>query len=256
MRKLFPTTVAVTAIALAGAVFSASVEAQWGTLKGQVLLDGEVPKIDPLVVRGNAAAKDAAVCAAQDVPDEKLVVDPETKGIANVVVYLVKKPAKVYPSSEKSTQPSVTFDQMGCRFKPHVMLVRTDQEIVVMSEDSVAHNTHTYPSKNQQSNFVVSPNDRKGVPIKPLSLPEKLPAKIACDIHPWMVAYWVILDHPYAAITNEKGEFVIENLPVGQHEFIVWQESAGYLEKKYAVTIKEGDNVQKPLKFTASQILK
>ena len=236
--------------------FPPSASAQWGTLKGQILLDGEIPKIDPLVVQGNQQAKDAAVCAAQNVPDEKLVVDPESKGIANVVVYLAKKPAKIFPALEKSTVPQVTFDQKGCRFMPHVLLVRTDQTVLVVSDDDAAHNTHTYPIKNRQDNFVVAPKDRTGVSVKPLTLAEKLPSKVGCDIHPWMVAYWVILDHPYAAVTDEKGNFEIPNLPAGTHEFNVWQESAGYLDKKYTVTIKDGENVQKPLKFTAKQILK
>ena len=71
-----------------------------------------------------------------------------------------------------------------------------------------------------------------------------------------MVAYWVILDHPYAAISDENGNFEIKDLPVGTHEFNVWQESAGYLDKKYTVNIKDGNNQEKPLKFTAKQILK
>lgn len=256
MRNLIPITVAGAAMAFAGSIFCPTAEAQWGTLKGQILLDGDIPKIEPLVVKGNNNAKDAAVCAAQDVPDEKLVVDPASKGIANVAVYLVKKPAKVHPDLEKSEHKQVNFDQKGCRFEPHMMVVRTDQEVLVLSNDAVAHNTHTYPQKNQQNNFVVSPNDRKGVAIKPMTLSEKLPSKVACDIHPWMSAYWIILDHPYGAVTNEKGEFEIANLPVGKHEFIVWQESAGYLDKKYTVDVKAGDNVEKPLKFTAAQILK
>ena len=233
-----------------------SASAQWGTLKGQVLLDGEVPVLKPLIVKGDAQAKDAAVCAAQAVPDEKLVVNPTNKGIANVVVYLAKKPAKIAPSVAKSANPQVTFDQVGCRFLPHVMLVRTDQTVLVVSGDACAHNTHTYPIKNRQDNFVVAPNDRTGVSVKPLTLAERLPAKVKCDIHPWMEAYWVILDHPYAAVTDENGEFTITDLPVGSHEFIVWQESAGYLEKKYTVNIKAGENAEKPLKFTAKQILK
>jgi hypothetical protein len=254
MQKLFSMTAACAAFSLMGLCQSAN--AQWGNLKGQIVLDGEIPKIAPLVVKGNQQAKDAAVCAAQEVPDEKLVVNPDSKGIANVVVYLAKKPAKIYPALEKSTVPQVTFDQKGCRFLPHVLLVRTDQTVLVTSEDECAHNTHTYPIKNRQDNFVVSPKDRTGVSVKPLTLAEKLPSKVGCDIHPWMVAYWVILDHPYAAVTDENGNFEIPNLPVGAHEFIVWQESAGYLEKKYAVTIKAGENVEKPLKFTAKQILK
>ena len=69
-----------------GTGFCHSANAQWGDLKGQVLLDGDIPKIELLVKQGNAATKDAAVCAAQDVPDEKLVVNPDNKGIANVRV--------------------------------------------------------------------------------------------------------------------------------------------------------------------------
>ena len=257
MRKSFSLTATCVSIAIAGTAFcSSAFAAEWGTLKGQVVLNGEIPKIDPLVAKGNAAARDAAVCAAQEVPDEKLVVDAETKGIKNVVIYLLKKPAMVHPSLEKSEVPRVTFDQKGCRFLPHVLLVRTDQEVQVLSGDAVAHNTHTSPLKNRNDNFIVSPNDRIGVTLKPLALAEKLPSKVVCDIHSWMLAYWLILDHPYAAVTDANGNFEIPNLPVGTHEFIVWQESSGYLEKKYTVTIEAGDNVEKPMTFTAAQILK
>lgn len=256
MQKLISLTAACAAFALVGTGLGQSAHAQWGTLKGQVVLDGEIPKIKPLVAKGDAQVKDAAVCSAQEVPDEKLVVNPESKGIKNVVVYLTKKPAKIHPTLEKSATPQVTFDQKGCQFLPHVLLVRTDQTVLVLSDDEAAHNTHTYPIKNRQDNFVVSPKDRKGVTVKPLTLSEKLPTKVSCDIHSWMVAYWVILDHPYAAVTDENGNFEIPNLPVGANEFSVWQESAGYLEKKYSVTIKDGVNEQPPLKFTAKQILK
>ena len=230
--------------------------AQWGTLKGQVLLNGDLPKIPPLVEKGNANTKDAAVCAAEAVADEKLVVDPETKGIANVVIYLAKKPAKVHPDLATSKEKEVIFDQKNCQFIPHVLTVHTDQVVRVKSDDAVPHNTHTKPLKNNSENFVVGANDRAGVLMKPMTLVEKTPVKVTCDLHPWMGAYWVILDHPYAAVTDAKGNFEIPNLPVGTHEFMVWQESAGWLDKKYSVTIKEGLNEQPSLKFNASQILK
>lgn len=242
-------------MAFVGSVSAPSAQAQWGTFKGQVVLDGDAPAIKPLVSKGDASAKDSAVCAAEDVPDEKLVVDSATKGIANVAIYLAKKP-KIHPDLEKSKDKEVTFDQKGCRFLPHVMVVRTDQVVKVLSDDAVAHNTHTYPLKNNQENFIVTPNDRKGVTMKPMKLVEKTPSKVACDIHPWMSAYWVIVDHPYAAVTDAKGNFEIANLPEGKHEFIVWQESSGYLDRKLEVTIKSGATQEKTLKYKASQILK
>ena len=51
------------------------------------MLKGEAPKLDPLVRKGSPDAKDAAVCAAMDVPDDSLVVG-EGGGIANVFIYL------------------------------------------------------------------------------------------------------------------------------------------------------------------------
>src|SRR5258708_4530527 len=109
MRKLISLTSACAALALAGTVYSGTAQAQWGTLKGQVLLDGEVPKIELLIPKGKADVRDAAVCAAQDVPDEKLVVDPQSKGIANVIIYLAKKPDKIHPDLVESKEKEVTF---------------------------------------------------------------------------------------------------------------------------------------------------
>lgn len=255
MRKLFSLTAACAVLALVSSVNAVSA-AEWGTVKGQIVLSGDLPKLDPIVRKGDATAKDSAVCAAQDVPNEKLVVDKDTKGIANVVIYVQKKPAEIHPDMLEPSAKEVVFDQKYCQFIPHVMLVRTGQSVRVLSDDGIAHNTHTNTIKTPAENFVVSANDRKGVLMKPFKTPERLPTRINCDIHAFMEAYWVILDHPYATVTDAKGNFEIPNLPVGSHDFIVWQESCGYLEKKLTIDVKAGVNEQKPLKYTAAQILK
>jgi len=244
--------VPIVAAAVANEAKAAS--GDWGSIKGQVLAGGAVATLKPLVTKGDASAKDSAVCAAQNIPDESLVVDAKTGGIANVVVYLQKKPAKIHSDLEKSKDAEVVFDQKGCRFLPHVLLVRTDQKVRVKSDDAIAHNTHTYPLKNKQENFIVSPSDRTGVAVPSVNIVERLPAKVGCDIHPWMQAWWVILDHPYAAVTKEDGTFEIKDLPIGDHVFTVWQEKVGYLEKSYKVTVKAGANDLKPIKVPAATL--
>ena len=206
------------------------VQAQWGTLKGQVILDGDAHEAKLLVVKGDKNAKDAEVCAAQDVPDESLAIDKESKGIANVAVWLVKKPDKIHPDLAKPKEAKVLFDQVGCKFIPHVLVVQNKQAVTVVSGDAIAHNTRGNPIKNLGFNFIVSPNDRKGNDVG-LKAAERLPVQIGCDIHAWMRAYWVVVDHPYATVTNAKGEFEIKDLPEGEHEFRVWHENPGYLVK-------------------------
>lgn len=255
MRKVFGWATAWAVVSSLAVSSTPAANAQWGSVKGQITVTGDVMPVKLIVKKGDAAVKDSAVCAAEDIPDESLVIDPATKGLANVVIWLAKKPAKMHPDLAKSKEPEVTFDQKGCRFLPHVLIVRTDQKVRVLSDDAIAHNTHTYPLKNKQENFIVAPNDRKGIAVPSVNVEERLPAKVGCDIHPWMQAWWVILDHPYAAVTNEKGEFEIANLPEGEHEFRIWQEKAGYLERSKKITVKAGDN-KMDMKVSAATLLK
>lgn len=203
-------------------------QAQWGSVKGKVIVDGKLDPLPLLVKKGDASVKDAAVCAAQDVPNESVVIDEKTGGLANVVVYLRRKPDKIHPELTKSKEATVLFDQKGCRFIPHVVAVRTDQQLHVVSDDAIAHNTRANPLKNQGFNIIIKPSDREGIKV-PFKVAENLPIEIRCDIHPWMVGWVMVVDHPYVAVTAADGTFEINHLPAGEHEFRVWQEKVGYL---------------------------
>lgn len=210
-----------------------------GGVVGTIKLKGNAPKPEIQVKKGDPAVKDAAVCAAQNLFKNDLIVNQENNGIANVFLYMRKAPsdAKFDPPEKKT----LVFDQKNCRFEPHALIVRTDQEVEVVSSDPIAHNIHTYPIRNSATNFLMAPNTAAGNGTKiSFDGPEILPIKIGCDIHPWMNAWWMVVDHPYAAVTNDKGEFEISELPDGTHEFRVWHEKAGYLEKSLEVTVKGG----------------
>lgn len=217
---------------------------EWGTWKGRVVVAGELPDVAPLVAKGDQAIRDS-VCVAHDVPDDSLRVDPESRGLANVFVFLRRKPAIVHPDLESSAESEVVFDQKDCRFVPHAMVVRTGQTVLVKSDDPTNHNTHTHPTFNTPENFLVQPNSREGVPLE-FRLPEPVPVKVTCDLHPWMNAYWLVINHPYAAVTNEEGEFLIEHLPAGTQTFRVWHERAGWIDKSMKVEISAHRTLEQP----------
>ncbi len=210
-----------------------------GTIEGQIVLDGEIPKLDAKVKKGDPTARDAATCAAEEVPDESLVVDPASKGIANVVIYLRKAPAGIPADLKASKEKELVVDQKGCRYFPHVLAVRTDQKVRCISSDPVAHNVNISPFTNNPKNFVIPGNDKEGTLVD-MPKPENLPVNVKCDIHPWMQSYWVVTDHPYVAVTDGEGKFKIEGLPVGEHSFTVWQEKAGYIDRALKVNVKAG----------------
>lgn len=231
--------------------FAKIVNAQWGTIKGTVTLNRGVARLPVIVRKGDPAVKDAAVCSAADLPDDSVLVDPRSNGLANVVVYLANKPAVIHPDLVTSKRQDVEFQVKGCRFVPHVLVVRTDQDVHILSDDFIAHNVHPSSQKNRISASIFL--DRKPI-VDTLRQPERLPFKVTCDIHPWMEAYWVVLDHPYVSVTSEKGEFEILNLPEGDHTFRIWHEKAGYLDKSYNVKVKGGVNNVGPITFAAEKV--
>jgi hypothetical protein len=218
-------------------------DGDFGTITGQFLLDGEIPKLKALVERGDMKVNDPAICAAADVPDDTLVVDSKTRGIANIFVYLPKA-EKVHPRLKTTATKEVAFDQKDCRFVPHALFVRTDQVVRVKSDDSCAHNTKTNTSRNDPVNYLLPPKDRTGREVKNKA-PEKIPIKVECNIHRWMSAWWLILDHPYAAVSDDQGKFAIADLPAGEIELIIWHERVGYIptadgQRRHKVTVTAG----------------
>ncbi|MCA9114568.1 MAG: hypothetical protein KDA79_05740 [Planctomycetaceae bacterium] len=227
----------------------------YGTITGRFLLEGDVPKAAVQVEKGDASVKDSAVCAADTLLKNDLIIDSESKGIQNIFIYL-RRAKDIHPDLKEPKTKELVFDQKGCRFTPHAMFVQVGQTVLVKSDDPIAHNTHTYPLRNNPDNFLIRPNDRDGVPIKP-RVGELLPIQVKCDIHPWMLSYWLILDHPYAAVTSKDGSFKIEKLPAGKHEFRVWHERVGYVnagEKRgFEIEVADGETtdlgtVKVPLK--------
>jgi len=221
----------------------------WGTISGQFVVVGAIP--EPILLHDKGAqVKDAATCAAVATYKDDLVIDADSKGLANVFIYLPKKPKSIHPDLEKPAPAVVVFDQKGCMFAPHAMVVLGGQTVEVISSDPIAHNTHTFPLKNPAMNVLVAPNTTQKDAVKvTYTKMESVPTKVACDFHPWMLAHWMVVDHPYAAVTDKDGKFTIPNLPVGEHEFRVWHERKGYLDRKFTVKVVKGDNKLKPVEI-------
>lgn len=224
--------------------------AEWGDLRGTFVYDGKAPERAKLELN-----KDIEFCSKHAPLDEELIVDPQTRGIANVVLWL--EPARnaklaIHDSYAKSANGEVTLKNEGCRFDPHVCVLRTTQTLVIKNADEIAHNTAALLRRNAPFNAVTG----IGASLtKQVENDERLPAPFSCSIHPWMSGYLVVKEHPYVAVSKVDGTFEIRNLPAGEHTFQVWHEKSGYVAKgtrdgmpiawergKVTINIKPGDN--------------
>jgi hypothetical protein len=221
-----------------------------GTLKGKVVFKGDPPKLAPLYEKG-AAIKEAICVKEHAIPNEKLVIG-EGNGVANVFIYLPKAPpgAAVPPPPDK---PAI-FDQKDCRFTPRAIVVRAGQTVKVLNSDSVAHNTHTLPQRQDGANLPISPHNQTGLDIV-YKKPEAKPVDVKCDIHAWMRAHHLPLDHPWGTVSGANGEFEIKDIPAGTHKFQVWHDGAvgQFLERNLSVTIKPGEVTTIEIPYEASK---
>jgi hypothetical protein len=230
-----------------------TVAQQWSTVTGKVIFDDSKNKIPARVVPP-AAAKDPnlPMCAKQDKDflTEDWIVDPKTKAVKNAVVWLAPepsadewkrlklpnndpnrlrvfptfKPKDIHPALQKPPANPVVIDQPCCTFVPHQAAIRVGQTLVIKNSAPFGHNANYNTSNNGSGNPLIPAGEKFELPIKE---PERSEVKITCNIHPWMSASIRVFDHPYFAVSNERGEYEIKDAPVGQYRIFVWHSTAG-----------------------------
>lgn len=223
----------------------------YGTFKGRVTLTGSFSPLPPLATQGKAS-RDRAVCAAKaDIPNESVVVNDG--GLANVFIYLVRKPKNGKPKAAHEPTQQLIFDQKGCQFFPHAMVMRTGEAVLVKNSDPLNHNTKNRPKFNQEFNETLG--GTTATAQLTYKRPERVPVSVECNVHNWMRAYHLPLDHPYAVTTKADGSFEMHDVPVGTHLFKVWHEAVGEI-MEYEVTIaKDKEIVEKTISVAASKLV-
>lgn len=195
-------------------LLAAGASAETATLKLRVVYDGEPPKPKPI----------RAPRIAGNIPNEQLLVDPATNGISNVLVYLYTgRGGSNVQRTEKPGQIRQLVMQ-NFRFSPRVVILRAGDTLELVQRGRVTY----APNLNLFRNLPVGVTIPPGKPQR-FELPHAEPGLVPvdCNIHPWMKAHLLVIDHPFAAKSDQQGEIVIEDLPAGERlVFRVWIEAA------------------------------
>ena len=211
-------TGAVLAAAICILMSAACTGAEWGSLKGRLVVDGTPPTLTPLLV-----AKDQ-FCIDHKPYNEAIVVGDD-RGLANSVIYLrlgLGQKVDVHPDYASAFNKPVVLDNHLCHFVPRVTLARTNQPITLKNSDPVGHNTNL-----GTFNQIVPAGSELQTKI---TRAEAVPKNVTCNIHPFMKGYVLVQDHPYMAVSDEHGKFEIKNIPAGKHGFAFWHEATGFMK--------------------------
>lgn len=203
------------------ALIFASTSAFAGAITGKIVYEGAVP---PVLAKPIDVSSDPhCVHHTEDSPVmNEILVLGENKEMANIIVRVTKGlPDKEWPVPEEPYR----MTQEGCKYAPHVNVVRLGQTLYVLNPDQIFHNVNAAPKKNAPANRAMPANVR--VIEFNFDQVEEEPFRFKCDVHPWMMAYCAVLDHPFYDITEKDGVFEIKDLEPGEYEIEAWHERLG-----------------------------
>jgi len=191
-----------------------------GTLTGTIVFEGaEVPAQTMVPI-----ATDPEICQKHGVdgqyPMEDYVIDRQTRGIRYVIVNLKSDAIRKWAGTPRQ---NVVIDNRNCRFEPHVALATVGSQVEVKNSDDVYHTTHLYGP----GGFQYNPGLRAKGESEQTELTRPGTYIVKCDRHGWMSAFLRVDDHPFHAVTDEKGRFEIKGIPPGKHHVEVFHEKFG-----------------------------
>ena len=191
-----------------------------GGLSGEVRLLGDaVPEPTPVL-----NTTDPEVCGRlHELGD--LVVDPETRGVRDVVAIL--HPVSENPDAPvraPEARPPFLLDNRGCRFVPHGGVVPVGTILETTNSDDVLHTVHLYGPQERNLALAI-----KGFRAR-FTLEHPGLYLVRCDVHGWMQAFIRVVEEPYYAISDESGRFRIDGAPPGDYTLELWHERLGTRE--------------------------
>jgi hypothetical protein len=165
----------------------------------------------------HAVVKDGGVCG-KEAPNEAVLVDKKG-GLSNVVVFL--KDARF--EGKLAPVANAALDQHQCRYFPHVQALTVGTPLSLMNNDAILHNVHANDTGMTVFN-VAMPIKGQKLPI-PMRKPGLM--KLQCDAgHTWMNGWIYVFEHPFFAVTDDKGAFTIKDVPPGEYTLELWHEPA------------------------------
>jgi plastocyanin len=176
----------------------------------------------------------ASVTAKVGIIKGSITVDG--KPTSDVVVSVVGiAPDVVKARSAALRKKKAEMDQRDMKFIPHVLPVLVGTTVDFQNHDKNWHNVYSKsdakvfdlglyaPGKSRSTTF-----DKAGV------------VRILCNVHPNMEAFIVVKDNPYFTSADQRGNYRLNDVPLGKYRVQVWHPQLGTTETGVDL-VREGE---------------
>ncbi len=201
-RTLPPAPAGVSATVIASAYTNFT-----SAIAGRVTLRGEPPPEKPI----DMSSQPPCARLQTNTPTTRFFVVGSDGGLADVLVSIVGGlDRRRYEAAQ--TNHELVF--VNCQIQPYVSAVMAGQQVLFRSADQIPHNVQLTTTNNPEMNLMLMA--RSSSRLVKLPSPENF-LRVKCDLHPWEFAYLSVVEHPFFAITDTNGNFVIPNIPAGKY---------------------------------------
>lgn len=205
-------------------------EADAVRLEGVVSYDGPLPDPIPIPEAGTVRPL--------------IEVDTKTRGLKDAAIWLEGVPAPEVVAKEPEDEP-VVMDQQNYAFVPHVLAIQAGREVEFRNSDGANHGvTASSPEPRNRLDRITPP----GGHLSHRFVASKSPVAIGCPIHGTMAAWVYVFDHPYHAVTGERGQFRLPPVPPGRYTLQVRHPDGG-MRRQEDVVIRAGEPLRLRIEF-------
>ena len=157
------------------------------------------------------------------------------------------------------------IEARDCMFQPFMTIVRNGHAVEVINMDPVMHDIQGYETSPEagarvlfNTPLIMNHQHHRGdlhamhnhAPGKSLIGPIYLNKGrrtfyMQCGFHAYMESWAMAVNNPYYAVTDAEGKFVIDDIPPGTYQLVVWHPQTGPGTTKSVIVQQDGKVVER-----------
>ncbi|HEU4990464.1 MAG TPA: hypothetical protein VFT41_11815 [Gemmatimonadaceae bacterium] len=198
-----------------------------GTIEGVVALD-RMPVRHDTALTGD----EASVCGAA-VPDRTVVT--AGRRLSEALVWL----SDIHAGRDLPADRRANLSIVRCQFVPRMLALVNGTTINLLSKDATVHHTRFFSeSEGELLSRMLTVDKWAVVPSARIAADPGF-VRVRLSRHPYVRGFVAVFQHPYFAVTDRYGRYVMRGVPAGTYHLRIWHERADRVTER-VVTVKAG----------------
>jgi len=246
-----------------------------GAIEGRVVWKGPLPEVPSFEVHAYLDYLNAKRLRGEKPNPHTPRIDEKDRGVGEVLIRLDRvDPAHATPWPHEPVSVEMLADGLFVRQgkeRTRIGIVPRGAEVAFVKRDAEFHIVRARWAAFFSLPFVAAdrPTTRR------LDRPGLVELSEGAGVY-WQRAYLAVMDHPYAALTNQSGQFVLDQVPAGTYRLTAWLPNwhierhehepetavinriffAPAAEQEKTVTVTAGQSAKADVVFSLSQFAK